>query len=50
MDWVSSCMFSTARESPSSIALSWYSRARRQLEVTPFPFWYIKPSALTAWE
>ena len=37
-------MFSTAMESPSSIALSKYSRARRKLGVTPSPSAYIPPS------
>jgi len=41
-------MFSTATELPSSIALSEYSRARRQLGVTPSPLKYIIPSWPTA--
>ena len=42
-------MFFTAMGLPSSIALSLYSRARRQLGVTAFPSWYITPSVPTAW-
>ena len=41
-------MLFTASELPSSIALSLYSRARRQLGVTPFPSKYIPPSVQTA--
>ena len=41
-------MLFTDLELPSSIALSKYSRARRQLGVTPFPLKYIVPSWLTA--